>query len=516
MDKPRRSNSAKPARKSGSKSSPKLGAQRSAKSEPRAGFKSRNSTKPSRSYRSDDEFQEPRPAPKPAKARGSAQSVRRVSGSYEPPRGLNRGGSSSQDYSGREPGRDQRPDGYFDAEISRDSERDPGRDSGRPQPQRRNDRSDKPVRARRVTPGGAQDVKPTRRQFNRDSQPNRDSETLRDGEQSGASSREFRGKEFRGKEVGRKEFRGKKEFGSRDLRGKEGQDRYSAPRPARDSAFGLRAELRDDIDPVMPESETESELIYGRHSVLAALNGERAINRIWVTARLRYDPRFHMLLSEAKAGGAVIDEVEPRRLDQITSGGIHQGIAAQMASHPYFELPDLIAQAKTSTDNPIILVADGITDPHNLGAIIRSAEALGAQGLVIPQRRAVGMTATVAKVAAGALETFPVARVVNLGRALAELKSAGFWIYGTVAEASQHVDQVTFSGPIVLVVGSEGEGLGLLTQKSCDVLVSIPLQGHVPSLNASVAAGMVLYEVFRQRRSQQHDLKSLSKGALQK
>ena len=187
-----------------------------------------------------------------------------------------------------------------------------------------------------------------------------------------------------------------------------------------------------------------------------------------------------------------------------------------MASHPYFELPDLIAQAKTSTDNPIILVADGITDPHNLGAIIRSAEALGAQGLVIPQRRAVGMTATVAKVAAGALETFPVARVVNLGRALAELKSAGFWIYGTVAEASQHVDQVTFSGPIVLVVGSEGEGLGLLTQKSCDVLVSIPLQGHVPSLNASVAAGMVLYEVFRQRRSQQHDLKSLSKGALQK
>jgi len=515
MDKPRRSNSAKPARKSGSKSSPKLGAQRSAKPELRAGLKSRTSAKPTRSYASDDAFQEPRPAPKPAKSRGSVQSARRSNSAYEPPRGLNRGSSSSQDYSGREPGRDQRPDSYFDAETSRDSERGLGRDSGRPQPQRQNNRSDKPVRARRVNPDAAQDVKPTRRQFNRDSQPNRNSE-MRDGEQNGASSREFRGKEFRGKELGRKEFRGKKEFGNRELRGREEQARYSAPRPARDSAFGLRAELRDDIDPVMPESETESELIYGRHSVLAALNGERAINRIWVTARLRYDPRFHMLLSEAKAGGAVIDEVEPRRLDQITSGGIHQGIAAQMASHPYFELPDLIAQAKTSTDHPIILVADGITDPHNLGAIIRSAEALGAQGLVIPQRRAVGMTATVAKVAAGALETFPVARVVNLGRALAELKSAGFWIYGTVAEASQHVDQVTFSGPIVLVVGSEGEGLSLLTQKSCDVLVSIPLQGHVPSLNASVAAGMVLYEVFRQRRSQRHDLKSLSKGALQK
>jgi 23S rRNA (guanosine2251-2'-O)-methyltransferase len=266
----------------------------------------------------------------------------------------------------------------------------------------------------------------------------------------------------------------------------------------------------------MPDSETESELIYGRHSVLAALNGERSINRIWVTPRLRYDPRFHMLLSDAKAGGAVIDEVEPRRLDQITEGGIHQGIAAQMAAHPYFELADLITQAKAQTDSPIILVADGITDPHNLGAIIRSAEALGAQGLVIPQRRAVGMTATVAKVAAGALETFPVARVINLGRALAELKGEGFWIYGTVAEASQPVDQVSFNGSIALVVGSEGEGLSLLTQKACDVLVSIPLQGQVPSLNASVAAGMVLYEVFRQRRSQRHDLKSLSKGALQK
>lgn len=263
-------------------------------------------------------------------------------------------------------------------------------------------------------------------------------------------------------------------------------------------------------------SDNETDLIYGRHSVLAALAGQRHLNRVWITERLRYDPRFHGLLVQAKADGAVVDEVEPRRLDQITQGAIHQGIAAQVAPHPYVDLDDLIERAKAASDQPIIVVADSITDPHNLGAIIRTAEALGAQGLVIPQRRAVGITSAVAKVAAGALETFPVSRVVNLGRALEELKSAGFWIYGTASEASQSVDSVTFSGAVALVIGAEGDGLGLLTQKSCDVLVSIPLQGSVPSLNASVAAGMVLYEVFRQRRSRHHHLETVSKDALQK
>ncbi len=161
----------------------------------------------------------------------------------------------------------------------------------------------------------------------------------------------------------------------------------------------------------------------------------------------------------------------------------------------------MIEQAKAVSDQPVIVVADGITDPHNLGAIIRTAEALGVQGLVIPQRRAVGVTSTVIKVAAGALENFPVARVINLSRALEELKGAGFWIYGTASKASQPLHTVQFFGPIVLVVGSEGEGLSLLIQRTCDHLVSIPLHGHTPSLNASVAAGMALYEIYRQRWS---------------
>ncbi|XHX76889.1 MAG: 23S rRNA (guanosine(2251)-2'-O)-methyltransferase RlmB [Stenomitos frigidus ULC029] len=258
-----------------------------------------------------------------------------------------------------------------------------------------------------------------------------------------------------------------------------------------------------DYDPAIavPTSFEEADLIYGRHPVLAALEGQRSLNRIWITAKLRYDHRFHDLLGQAKANGTVIDEVEPQRLDQLTFRANHQGVVAQVAPHAYIELPDLIEQAKTASDQPVLIVADSITDPHNLGAIIRTAEALGAQGLVIPQRRAVGVTSTVVKVAAGALETFSVARVVNLGRALEELKAAGFWIYGTASGGSQALHTVKFSGPVVLVVGAEGDGLSMLTQRACDSLVSIPLSGHMPSLNASVATGMALYEIFRQRWS---------------
>ena len=293
-------------------------------------------------------------------------------------------------------------------------------------------------------------------------------------------------------------------------------ERSSTPRGSRrDEWQGDRASFRvaPEHDPELilagivseetenSESSTEPELVYGRHPVLNALAGDRTLNRIWVTPRLRYDTRFHTLLNEAKANGTVIDEVESRRLEQITNGANHQGIVAQVAPYEYVELVDLIEQAKAKSAQPVIIVADGITDPHNLGAIIRTAEAMGAQGLVIPQRRAVGITGTVAKVAAGALENFAVSRVINLNRALEELKAAGFWSYGLSSEGSQGIGSVEFSGAIALVVGAEGEGLSLMVQKSCDHLVSIPLAGKTPSLNASVAAGMAIYEIYRQRQS---------------
>jgi 23S rRNA (guanosine2251-2'-O)-methyltransferase len=248
------------------------------------------------------------------------------------------------------------------------------------------------------------------------------------------------------------------------------------------------------------------DLIYGKHAVLAALDGDRSLNRIWILPRLRYSPQFNELLNVAKANGSVIDEVEPKRLSQITNGAVHQGIAAQVAPYEYLELGELIEQAKAATEQPVIVVADGITDPHNLGAMIRTVEAMGAQGLVIPQRRSASVTSTVMKVAAGALEKCAIARVVNLGRALEDLKEAGFWIYGTAGGAAQSIAETEFAPASVLVIGAEGEGLGVMTQKNCDVLISIPLAGSTPSLNASVATGMVLYEVYRQRWRSRHDL----------
>jgi 23S rRNA (guanosine2251-2'-O)-methyltransferase len=252
------------------------------------------------------------------------------------------------------------------------------------------------------------------------------------------------------------------------------------------------------------------DIVYGRHAVEAVLQSDRSINRVWVTARLRYAPDFLPLIDEAKAAGAVVDEVDNTRLDRITDNGRHQGIAVQVSAYEYADLDELIVKAKEKSANPVIVIADGITDPHNLGAIIRSAAALGAQALVIPQRRAAGITATVAKVAAGTLEILPVARVVNLNRALEKIKEAGFWVYGTMAGTSEPIHKAKFSGAIALVIGSEDEGLSLSVQKNCDFLVSIPLDGKVESLNASVATGMALYEIFRQRWVNTLNLNNLS------
>ncbi len=277
------------------------------------------------------------------------------------------------------------------------------------------------------------------------------------------------------------------------------QSRHSTPRSA------VFHEPNPITDPQMrdnngqdPEQESP-DIIYGRHSVLAALETQHPLNRVWILSKLRYDPRFHTLLSQAKATGTVIDEVEFDRLNQLTRFANHQGIVAQVTPYKYLELGELLEKAMAACQHPVLIAADGITDPHNLGAIIRTAEAIGAQGLIIPQRRAVGVTSTVAKVAAGALESFAISRVVNLAQALEDLKQAGFWIYGTAAGDEKPLHTVKFDAASVIVIGAEGDGLSVLTQKCCDVLISIPIAGRTPSFNASVATGMILYEIFRQR-----------------
>jgi 23S rRNA (guanosine2251-2'-O)-methyltransferase len=276
-------------------------------------------------------------------------------------------------------------------------------------------------------------------------------------------------------------------------RGFDKFDRQDSYRPAKFADQQAPAEIA--------ESTEQTDYLYGKHPVLSALESGRQINRIWLLSKLRYDPQFSLLINKAKESGAIIDEVDPRRLSQICDGGNHQGIVAQVAPYHYLDLSELIEKAKAVNDHSVILVADSITDPQNLGSMIRTAEALGIQGMVIPQRRAVGITSVVQKVAAGALEHLPVARVTNLSRALQELKEAGFWIYGTTATATTNIHDVKFDGPVVIVVGAEGEGLSLLTENTCDFLVSIPLTGKTASLNAATAAAMSLYEIQRQRWS---------------
>jgi len=317
---------------------------------------------------------------------------------------------------------------------------------------------------------------------------------------------ESRGNYFRDRDNSTQESRGS-HFGNRDSRPQESRgshlgNRDSSPQESRGNYYKNKdrdSRVLETESSTVVQAEADTDMIYGRHAVQAALESDQVLNRIWVVPHLRYDPRFHSLLTEAKSNGTIIDEVDDLRLDYITRKSNHQGVAAQVSAYEYQDLSELIANAKLASESPVIVVAEGLNDPHNLGAIIRTAEALGTQGVVIPQRRAVGITSAVRKVASGALETLAVARVVNLSRALEELKEAGFWIYGTAADASQSVETINFSGPTVLVVGGESDGLSLLIQRGCDGLVSIPLRGKTSSLNVSVATGMALYEIYRQR-----------------
>jgi len=248
---------------------------------------------------------------------------------------------------------------------------------------------------------------------------------------------------------------------------------------------------------VHADESPANDLIWGRHVAQAALESGRPVHRIWCTAEMRFSPAFLQLLREAKASGVLVEEVTWARLGQITGGAVHQGIVLQAAAADTLDLPSLIDGCRDLGEPPLLMALDGITDPHNLGAIARSAEALGAHGLVLPQRRSAGLTGSVAKVAAGALEHLPVARVVNLNRALDSLKQEGYRVVGLAAEGTVSLEQVDLDGPLVIVTGSEGDGLSMLTRKHCDQLVSIPLRGVTPSLNASVATALLLYEVAR-------------------
>ena len=246
-----------------------------------------------------------------------------------------------------------------------------------------------------------------------------------------------------------------------------------------------------------PVEEVEGQL-EGRNALQEALKAGRTIDKVFV-AMGDTDRGLQRLAAEAKEAGAVVVPVDRRKLDQMSTTRSHQGIIALAAAHTYYTIDDILEEAAARGEAPLIVICDELSDPHNLGAIMRSAECAGAHGVIIPKRRSVGLTATVAKASAGAVEYMKVARVTNVNNAINELKEKGVWIYGTAAEGSIPMYKADLTGPAAIVIGNEGDGMSQLVRKNCDVMVHIPMKGKITSLNASAAASILLYEAVRQR-----------------
>lgn len=250
-----------------------------------------------------------------------------------------------------------------------------------------------------------------------------------------------------------------------------------------------------------PVQEIEGQL-EGRNALTEALKSGRTIDKVFIAAG-ETDRGLQRLAAQAKEAGAVVVPVDRRKLDAMSTTHAHQGVITLAAAHEYATIDDILAEAEARGEAPLIVICDELTDPHNLGAILRSGECAGAHGVIIPKRRAVGLTAVVAKASAGAVEYMKVARVTNITAAIEELKKQGVWIFGTAAEGSIPMYQADLKGPAAIVIGSEGDGMSRLVQKSCDVTVHIPMKGRITSLNASAAASILLYEAVRQRLGQE-------------
>ena len=239
------------------------------------------------------------------------------------------------------------------------------------------------------------------------------------------------------------------------------------------------------------------EIIEGRNVVLEALKSGRPVDKIFVEDGCQDGPIL-TIKREAKKRDAIIKYVSKERLDQLSEAKKHQGVIAYIAAYEYSEVEDIMALAKEKGEDPFIILLDNIEDPHNLGAIIRTAHQAGAHGVIIPKNRAVGLTSTVARTSAGALNYIPVARVTNLSQTIDKLKKEGLWFVSADMDGDV-MYKTNLTGPIGLVIGSEGEGVSRLVKEHCDINARIPMKGQIDSLNASVAAGVLMYEIVRQR-----------------
>ena len=247
----------------------------------------------------------------------------------------------------------------------------------------------------------------------------------------------------------------------------------------------------------MEQENIRNDIVAGRNPVMEAIRSGRAIESLLV-AKGEKSGSVVAIIAKAKKQNIPVKEVDSKKLDFLAKGISHQGIAAQCAVKEYSTLEDIFKNAEDRGEAPFIIILDKIEDPHNLGAIIRSAECAGAHGVIIPERRSAGLSYTVEKTSAGALEYVPVARVKNITAAIQKLKSKGVWIYGADMDG-QNYKEVNFDGAAALVIGNEGKGISPLVAKECDVIVSLPMRGKINSLNASVAAGILMYEIANGR-----------------
>ena len=250
--------------------------------------------------------------------------------------------------------------------------------------------------------------------------------------------------------------------------------------------------------PKREREDAPENMLEGRNAVTEALSAGRTIDKLFV-ADGDTDRALGRICAMAKQAGAVVVPTDRRKLDYMSATGAHQGVIAMVAAHDYASIDDILKKAQDAGEPPLIVICDELSDPHNLGAIIRTAECAGAHGIIIPKRRSVGLTAVVGKASAGALEYMPVARVSNITAAIDTLKKAGVWVYGTAAEGDTTLYKADLKSAAAIVIGNEGEGMSRLVSERCDFKVSIPMKGSISSLNASVAAAIMLYEAVRQR-----------------
>ncbi|MBQ9347445.1 MAG: 23S rRNA (guanosine(2251)-2'-O)-methyltransferase RlmB [Oscillibacter sp.] len=283
--------------------------------------------------------------------------------------------------------------------------------------------------------------------------------------------------------------------GNRERRGGYGTRENRGRRETRENRE--QREARDLRERWEQEPEADG-VIEGRNAVIEALRSGAALDKVYIQ-KGETDRTLGHIASKAREAGAVVVDADRRKLDVMSRTHAHQGVIALTSVREYVPVEDLLARAEARGEPPLLVVCDGITDPGNLGAILRAAECAGAHGVILPKRRSAGLTAVTAKTSAGAVAHIPAARVANLPALLKELKKQGVWVYGAAAEGTAPLYRTDLKGPAAIVIGSEGEGLSRLVRETCDALVSIPLRGKVESLNAGAAAAVLLYEAVRQR-----------------